>query len=137
MRKYLFLAAVLLLVSVFSVSAQGYHRAYSNTPYYGDTRFDITEYNGKLILEEGELPVIVSGNDKTRLLIPVETVDKLDLTDGKEIRVKGVEFRKRFFVFKGKTVLVVNEIETEGNTYFVSSNDSMIGFRRGFGKQCW
>lgn len=135
MNKYLIFIAILLIFSVFTISAQGSHRGYGNTPYYGDDRFETKEYSGKLTLKEGKLPEVEAGKIDIQLLIPVETVDNLELSDGKEIRVKGLEFRKRFFVFKGKHVLMVNEIETDGNTYFIENNMQMRGVygRRG----CW
>ena len=137
MAKRIFLLIILLIFTGTAIFAYGYHRGYGNSPYYGDSRYEIKEYSGKLKLIEGKLPEIKSGKSDIQLLIPLDTVDNLELADGKDIRVKGFEYRKRFFIFKGSPVLMVNEIESNGNISVIHNNILNYGLRRDFGRNCW
>ena len=120
------------LFTILSLSAYGHHgRGYGN--YYGDERNTIIEYSGHLKLENDKYPEIDTGNVSVQLLIPYETVDSLELKDGNQIRVKGAEYRKRFFLFKGKKVLRVSEIELNGEFYSIAPEYPRQNYRR----RCW
>ena len=119
MKRTAVLGIVLLVVVSFSAAAQARGGAFMGTP--GATPEEV-ELSGRLQLQSGELPVLVSDGQEYTLRIAPALSAELDVTSGQQASVSGFLVERQSLDLMGsERVVMVRSIEVGGTKYVMPS----------------
>lgn len=119
MKRTAILGIVLLVVVAFGAAAQARGGAFMGAP--GTTPEEV-ELSGRLQLQSGQLPVLVSGGQEYTLRIAPTLSAELDVTSGQQASVSGYLVERQSMDLLGsERVVMVRSIEVGGTKYVMPS----------------
>lgn len=127
MKRIAVLGIALLMVVSFTAAAQARGGRFMGSP---GTALEEVELAGRLQLQSGELPVLVSGGQEYTLRIAPALSAELDVTSGQQASVTGYLGERQVPDLLGsERVVMVRSIEVGGTKYVMPSR-SMGGTGR-------
>jgi hypothetical protein len=105
----------------YSKKYEKYHKNFkcykTNAP--GFSIIEIKELSGEILLSDNTLPVIKSGNDEIKIILPRHVIQTLKLNSGSKISIKGVELPARRTEAAGEKIIKVFELQHDGRKFMV------------------